>query len=301
MQQDREVRPAISVIVASLDTGDDVVRCLKAIEASANQRQAEIIVVDNSNDGNKENVRRQFPKLSFVRCCKGTLIPQLWEAGINCSHGEIVALTTAHFIPAENWIAEILRAHQGTYAGIGGAIENDSRGGLVSWAVYFCRYSRYMLRFSPHEVDDFAADNSSYKRWALEACRATRRDGFWETFVHTELRRTGAKLFLTPDIVVYHQRSFTSADFIRQRFQHGRHFGSERVRNASSLCRLGLLLMSPGIPFLLLWRITRRVISQRRHFGRYVLTLPILSLFLLSWSLGELTGYMSPRWNAGKA
>jgi hypothetical protein len=250
-----------------------------------------MIVVDNSHDGMAEIVAKQFPAVNVVTACKTSLIPELWETGINCSHGEIVALTTAHFVPAENWIEEILRAHQGSYAGIGGAIENDPRGGWVSWAIYFCRYSPYMLPFSGRAVDDFAADNASYKRSALDACRSARAKGFWETFIHAEMKNAGIRLFLSPGIVVYHQQSFTLVDFIRQRFVHGRQFGSERVRNLRLARRLSFVLMSPAVPLVLFWRITRRVISRRRHFGRYVLALPILSLFLLSWSAGELTGY----------
>jgi len=286
-----EVKPKISIIVASHNAHGNVVRCLEAIERSASRRKAEVIVVDGANDGTDEIIHRQYPNVTLVRSGKDRLIPHLWETGINCSQGDVVALTTGHFVPAKNWIDEILTAHEGPYAGVGGAIENDPQGGLVSWAIYFCRYSPYILPFIAHDVNDFAADNGSYKREALDACRPGRRNGFWETFIHGDLRRTGARLLLSPDIVVYHGQSFTILEFICQRFRHGRQFGSERAQSISVSRRVALLLMSPLIPVILLWRITRRVMIRKRLLRKYVSAFPLLILFLLSWSLGELTGY----------
>jgi len=285
------VKPKISIVVASHNAYSNIARCLEAIEASASRREAEVIVVEGSNDRTQEIIDRQFPNVKLVHSGKGKLIPHLWEAGINCSQGDVVVLTTAHFIPAKNWIDQILLAHEGPYAGIGGAIENDPQGGLVSWAIYFCRYSPYILPFIAHDVNDFAADNGSYKREALDACRPARRNGFWEAFIHGDLRRTGARLLLSPDIVVYHGQSFTILEFICQRFRHGRQFGSERAQSISVRRRVALLLMSPLIPVVLLSRITRRVMIRKRLLGKYVLALPLLISFLLSWSLGELTGY----------
>jgi glycosyltransferase involved in cell wall biosynthesis len=289
---DEKVRPRISVVVASHNAGRNIADCLKAINSSSVHRDTEIIVVDNSKDGTDAIIQQQFPSVKLVRCCQGKLIPELWEIGILCSRGDIVALTSAHCVPAKNWVDEILLAHQDPYAGIGGAIENDSRGGWVSWAIYFCRYSSYMLPFSARAVYDFAADNASYKRSALDDCRTARRQGFWETFIHAEMTKAGAKLLLNPAIVVYHHQSFSFAGFMRQRFRHGRRFGSERVRYLSFSRRMALVAMSPFIPALLFGRITRRVITRKRHFARYFFVTPILALFLLSWSVGELTGYV---------
>src|SRR5262249_41967485 len=160
------------------------------------------------------------------------------------------------------WIDEILLAHQDPYAGIGGAIENDSRGGWGSWAIYFCRYSSYMLPFSARAVSDFSADNSFYKRPGPHFFPNASRQVVLETFISSEMTKAGAKFLLNPAIVVYHRQSFNFAGFMRQRFRHGRRFGSERVRHLSFSRRMAFVAMSPFIPALLFGRITRRVISR---------------------------------------
>ncbi len=290
-------KPKLSVVIGSQNARDSISECLNALEKQHNGPEVEIIVVDNSNDGTADIVSQRFPRIELVRSAEDRYMPELWEIGIKRSSGDVVALTTSHFVPEKNWIAEILKAHQSNFAGIGGAIENDKKSGLVSWAVYFCRYSPYMLPFREVTVDDFAGDNASYKRAALDRFQDARRKGFWELFVHNEMRKAGLELLLTPDIVVYHQKSFGLPSFMSQRFWHGRQFGSERASSISLLKLSIYILASPLIPAVFLLRITRRVLKRGKHIKEYLLSLPILLLFLLSWAAGEFSGYV---WNAAK-
>jgi glycosyltransferase involved in cell wall biosynthesis len=286
------MKPKLSIIIGSQNARNTVSNCLQSLESQRNGDEIEILVVDNSTDGTAEMIRNQFPGIRLVRSAQDKLMPELWEAGIQQSTGECVAITTSHFVPASNWIEEILKAHRDPYPAIGGAIENDKASGLVTWAIYFCRYSPYMLPFAEKMVEDFAGDNASYKRYALDRCREARRDGFWESFVHAEMRRLGLELLLTPSIVVYHQKSFTLAGFMKQRFWHGRQFGSDRARNLSGWARIIYILLSPLILPLHLYRITGRVIGKRKQIKKYLMSLPVVILFLLSWSAGEFSGYV---------
>ena len=289
-----QTRPALSVVIGSQNARHSVGRCLSALASQCNGAGVELIVVDNSTDGTDGIVSANFPAIKLIRPGEDKLMPELWEIGINQSEGRVVALTTSHFVPGQNWIAGILEAHKSSYAGIGGAIENDESAGLVSWAVYFCRYSPYMLPFPEVEVNDFAGDNASYKRAALDRFRDARRNGFWELSIHNEMRKAGLDLLLTPNILVYHQKSFTLAGFMSQRFCHGRQFGSERAASISLVKRLMYIVASPLIPLVFLLRITRRVFGRGKHVKEYFLSLPILVLFLLSWATGEVTGYLLP-------
>jgi glycosyltransferase involved in cell wall biosynthesis len=284
--------PQLTVVVGSNNARCSIEKCLHGLISQRNGQDIEIIVVDNSADGTADIVARNFPELKLVRCAEDKLMPELWEIGINQSTGELVAITTSHFVPSRTWVREILKAHESSFAGIGGAIENEPSSGIISWAVYFCRYSPYMLPFKEKMVSDFAGDNASYKRRALDHCAHARRNGFWESFVHQELRKEGFELALDPKIVIYHQKSFDLMSFIKQRFWHGRQFGTERALKLSPGKRFSYILLSPLIPSLYLFRITRRVLDKGRNFAHYLTSLPVLVLFLLSWSLGELSGYL---------
>lgn len=284
--------PKLSVVLASQNARASISDCLQTLENQCKSKDIEIIVIDNSTDDTAEIIRRDFPDIILINAAKEHLIPELWGIGIKKSTGEFVALTTTHFVPSENWIAETLLANEADYPGIGGAIENEENANLVSWAVYFCRYSPYMLPFNEIEVEDFAADNASYKRRDLETVKDAMSDGFWENFVHQKMRTAGMKLLKTPKIVVYHRDSFTFAGFMNQRFHHGKQFGNTRAANMTIGKRLIYILLSPSIPFLYLYRISQRVFAKKRNIGKFVLALPILSLFLLSWAAGEFSGYL---------
>jgi glycosyltransferase involved in cell wall biosynthesis len=285
-------KPKLSVVIASQNAERSVRDCLQATEVQFENGKVEIIVVDNSTDETAEIIKREFPDIKLVPASKEKLIPELWGIGITESTGEYVALTTTHFVPAQNWTKEILKAQEHSFAGVGGAIENDINSGLVSWAVYFCRYSLYMLPFAETEVGDFAADNASYKRIELERVKETMKEGFWETFVHREMIKSGMSLQKKPEIIVYHQKSFTFMGFINQRFSHGKQFGETRASGMAGSRRAAMILLSPLIPLIYLFRITRCVLTKKRNIGKFLLSLPILTLFLLSWSTGEFSGYL---------
>ena len=285
-------KPKLSVVLASQNACRSVSECLGEIEKQCQGNVIEIIVADNSIDGTQDVIARNFPNVKLVRASKDKFIPELWGIGINQSAGDYIAVTTTHFVPSKNWIAEILKKQEAQYAGVGGAIENDDKAGLVSWAVYFCRYSRYMLPFSEEDAEDFAADNASYKRDSLDHVKHTMENGFWEVTVHQAMKKEKMSLLLTPDIVVYHHDSFTFRGFIRQRFWHGRQFGSTRASSIPASKRAMLVLLSPLIPFIYLYRITRCVFTRQRNIDKYLLSLPLLFLFLVSWALGEFNGYL---------
>lgn len=285
-------RPKLSVVVASHNAQATIEACLATLVAQRPKDGVEIVVVDNSTDGATEIIRERFSGIEIVPSVPSALIPELWKTGIHRSTGDIVAITTAHCVPQKDWLSRILEAHESPVPAIGGAIENDESAGLIGWAIYFCRYSHYMLPFREGFVPEIAGDNASYKRAYIDRCPQVWRNGFWEPAVHAELKKAGLQLSLIPSIVVYHKRSFGFWGFMKQRLQHGRQFGGERACRFSIPKRALYSVLSPAIPLILLVRIARQVLTKRRHRRQLLLSLPILVLFLLAWTLGELIGYL---------
>jgi len=193
------------VVIGSKNARSTIVDCVSELERQCIDRIVELIIVDSSADGTAEIITKNFPNIKLIESTEDKFIPELWEIGINLSNGEIIAITTAHSVPDRNWIDEILKAHDNpAYVGIGGAIENVNSANLVDWAIYFCRYSPYMLPFSKMNVKDIAADNASYKKSVLDKFKHLRHQGFWESRIHSELIKCGYELLLTPDIVRFY-------------------------------------------------------------------------------------------------
>jgi len=285
-------KPQVSIVVASHNARASIEECLSAIVAQRGPDNVEIIVVDNSTDGTTEVIQKRFPHIKLFVEPPAALIPNLWGAGIRQSTGDIVAITTAHFIPDKKWFFHILKVHRALLVAVGGAIENDGSARVVDWAVYFCRYSPYMLPFQGGFVSEIAGDNASYKRRYIDQCRHVWSDGFWENTVHAQLKKAGFRLLLAPSIVVHHKRSFGFRNFMRQRFLHGIQFGRTRASRFSLPKRTLYMMLSPAIPFIFLARIARQVVTKQRHQTKFLQALPVLVLFLSAWTLGELVGYV---------
>jgi len=284
--------PRMSVVVASHNARASIRECLSVLVGQRQHDDVEILVVDNSHDGSAEIVKDDFPDVRVMMAPPSALIPELWGLGMRESRGSIIAITTAHFVPAADWVDAMLEAQEGAAAAVGGAIENAQPASPVDWAVYFCRYSQYMLPFGRGSVREIAGDNASYKRTHIEHCRHVWWNGFWELAVHAELRKTGLQLLLVPSVVVFHHRSFGVRSFMTQRFRHGMQFGRQRALWVRWHQRALYIALSPAIPVVFLVRIARQVFGKRRNRAKFVLSLPPLVLFLLAWSCGELLGYV---------
>lgn len=294
-------QPRLSVVVGSQNAYHTIEECLSSIEKQMSPECAELIVADYSTDGTTGIIQTKFPEVKLITFTKPKLIPELWGAGISKCTGDIVAFTTAHCIPDKKWISEILKVHDAPYAAVGGAIECSDEAAIVEWAVYFCRYSPYMKPFSAGMVQEVPGDNASYKKYALDGCKELWKDGFWETVINAKLRRDGEQLFSSPSIVVYHKRSFGLAGFSIQRFHHGIHFGATRSADFSFLKRIVYIGLSISVPFVYFFHIARRVLKKGRNINRFVLSSPILFLFLINWAAGEFLGYLSGLWKNQKS
>ena len=281
---------ALSIVVASCNAVVSIRDCLSCLVRQVDER-IELIVVDNSDDGTTEIVRTDFPQIQLMTRPKNALINELWSAGIKESSGEIVALTTAHCIPSDDWIQQVLDGHLAEAAGVGGTIDGDPLSSLTDWAVCFCRYNHFLPPVTAGEVDDIPADNASYKRAPLFRHEAQWRDGFWEPQLHRALALEGQVLRIAPAMRVRHRHSYNFSGFLMQRFLHGRKYGSWRASTLGFAKRALMLAASPLIPFVLLQRTTRRVLQKGRNRSKFFAALPIIAAFYVAWACGEAAGY----------
>jgi hypothetical protein len=278
------MEPKLSIVVAVKDGTSN----LPALLGASKER-----------DGNTE----------VILCCAGpatcnedvaqlffpaeTLVPALWSEGILRARGSRVALTTAQFVPACDWLERLQAADLRRWVGVGGAIDNDPAASARNWAIFFLRYSAFAPPLPAGETDEIAADNAVYDRAAILEHADLLREGFWEPSFHRRFRNAGKKLALDPDLVVVHHGTVSAQNFARQRYLHGRAYGIERAERAGFTRNLLLLLSSPLVPALLLGRIFIRIARRPRYRGRLLVAMPWLVRFTFAWAIGEACGYAS--------
>ena len=280
----------VSVVVAAWPDSAGLAGCLDSLERQGDG-PVQLFVVSPLPP--PAGFGRSRPAVHWLVAPPGALIPQLWSQGMAAATGDVVAITTAHFVPAADWIAQIRAAHRRLgSAGIGGPIDPPRGGSLGDWATYFLRYSTGFIYHEEQSVPDLIGDNASYRRSALQTHWESIRDGFWEPEFHRRVLAGGGTLTFVPGIRLTQTTSFGIARFCSQRLAHGRHFGRERIRGKSAFFRVAGIVLSPLIPLVLLAKILVRLGHKPAYGWPFLACSPVLLLFIGSWSLGELWGYL---------
>ncbi|MCZ6765656.1 MAG: glycosyltransferase [bacterium] len=282
----------LSVVVAASHDTSSLERCLLSLQEQRNSASLEVIVATNFDDGAAEMIRSRFPRFVHLDLPADTTVPELRSHGIAHASGEVVAITEDNCIADQEWCSEIGKAHELSYSIIGGSVDNAASSRHIDWAVYFYEYGKYMPPNRAGVVSALPGNNVSYKRSVLDGMQESFQGGFYETFVHQRLAKTGQKLYMAPSAIVRHCRSYSFNEAVAQCYHHGRSFAAMRAAGATALRRAALVLGSPLLPVLLPSRIAAGVVKKRRHVGQLLLCLPQLVVLMTSWSWGEFLGYL---------
>ena len=276
----------ISVVVA-VRPEFDATACLSALRPQVNDR-VELIVVAS------RDVTLPVELAAPVIRHDG-LVPEQWAAGIAMATGEFVALTVGSVVPSATWVRnclELQRVHGGI---VGGVVLPGDALSLSDWALYFCRYARYMLPLRSETRLDAPGDNVCYRRAELMRYEHCFESAFLEPFVHAQMVGDGVLERIEPSLVVRTAPGYRPRSFARQRYEHGRAHG---YRWAIGRSRARLLLglgSTPLVPFVLWARSGAEVFGRRdpKQYVRFLASTPPLLWFICAWAAGEYRGRFS--------
>lgn len=212
--------------------------------------------------------------------------------GLKLSLGRIIAMTEDRAEPAEDWVFQILNLHLQAFEVIGGAIENGVDTPL-NWAWYYCDFGRYGRPFEDKEIDYLSDINVAYKREAIFAISEVWDEAYHETSVHWAMKSRGIKLILDERMIVYQKRPLlTIREALSERINWGRVFAETRVNEISVWQRFLYMMGTPFLPLILTVRVFKNMRRQKRTLRQRISTLPIVLLLQITWSFGELIGYI---------
>lgn len=279
---------AITVVVAVWPDASGLKECLAAL---ANQRERVQVIAVHAPK--VVPMTTEFPSVQWLAGTPGELIPHLWTRGMAAATGEVIAITTGHFAAAPDWISKIRNAYaRHDTAAIGGLIDPPRGGSLTDWATYFLRYSSQFEFKQEQLVHDLAGDNATYRRTEIAQHWESLKNGFWEPEYHRRLLAERKTLWLVPEIRIMQRRSFGIRGFCRQRAEHGKHYGHDRMQGQSVGRRLAGVVLAPLIPLVLLTKVTLRLRHRPKLLPVYLASVPVLTLFIISWACGEFCGYL---------
>ncbi len=280
----------LSVVVPAVNTLDDLIGCLTALETQSDV-QLEILVVDRLGGEVRTEIARRFPRARIVPVPRGTTIPRMRELAFDAATGDAVAVIEDHVIVPAGWARALLNARRETGAVIGGSIDNAARSSVVDWAAFLCEYSHCITPLPAGPTDSLPGNNVIYDRALLQRYRDTIAAGRWENHLHDAMHRDGVPMILRPEIGVGHKKHYTVGEYLSQRFLYARSYAGERVRGMPLAKRLSFGAAAFALPPLLMYRTVTRVLAKRRYRMQLVLSIPLLVLFIASWTAGEIVGY----------
>ncbi len=284
--------PELSIVVAAREASNDFANFLNGLTQQVGGQQIEIIVAGCPSAAARISAA-DYPSVAFIQLPEKATLPKLLQAGIARSRGGVIAITDTTCEPDPGWVRAILEAHKAPAPVIGGAVEMNGFSRLTDWAAYFCEYGQFMMPLTNGPAAEVPGNNLSFKRRALDSGKEFTGDGFWKTYWCRKLQEEGIELELRSSMIVYYKQTFELLPFLVRRFHHGRCFAGMRVARASLLTRVAYATGSFLLPFVFFWRTVSRVVSKKRYLTRFFLSLPIIALAVVSWSIGECSGYLS--------
>ena len=282
--------PELSVVVPAVNTLGDVIGCLTALEAQTDA-QVEVLVVDRLGNAARAEVARRFPQARVIPVARETTIPRMREIAFGQAKADAVAVIEDHVIVPPGWARALLDARRETGAVVGGSIDNAARSSVVDWAAFLCEYSHCITPLPAGPTSGLPGNNVIYDRALLQRYRDTIAAGKWENHLHDAMHRDGVPMLLRPDIGVGHKKHYTVGEYLSQRFLYARSYAGERVKGMPLSKRLAYGAAAFALPPLLMYRTVTRVLAKRRYRMQLLLSVPLLVLFIASWTAGEIVGY----------
>jgi hypothetical protein len=282
--------PDLSVVIPSVNGWSDLEGCLQALAAQSGGIAIEVLVADRIGEAVRAPLRQRYPQVRLLEAPPGTSIPALRALAFGAARAAVVGVVEDHVIVPPAWAQQMLAAHRQGAEVVGGAVDNAARERFVDWAAFFCEYS-HCLAPSAGPVDWVTGNNVTYRRSVLERFQDLIGQERWENHLHDAMRQAGVVLESRPDIRVGHKKHYTVSEYLYQRYLYARSYAGMRVAGAGRGRRLVWGLAGLVLPPLLFCRTVVRILKTGRHYGPLVRSLPLLGLFVLAWSAGEIVGY----------
>ena len=285
--------PLLTVVVPSVNGLGDLTNCLDALDRQRSDVPLEVLVADRCGDAVRSEVRRRYPWVTILDAAPGTTIPDLRAMAFRAASGRSVAVIEDHVIVPEGWARALLDAQGEDNVVIGGAIENAATERLVDWAAFLCEYSHCIVPLPEGRTDWLPGNNVIYPRALLARYQSVLGRGQWENRLHDAMRQDGVALVCRPQIRVGHKKHYTVGEYLSQRYLYARSYAGARVADAPWPKRLAFGVAALALPPLLMFRTVSRVVAKGRHRSELVRSLPLLTVFVISWAFGEMVGYVA--------
>lgn len=288
----------IGVIVPAVTTFENLTRTLKALERERTTFALVALVVSRQGAAFDQRVRTAFPWITLFAVASDTPVPLMRLRGLGALQAECVGIIEDHVTVPVGWAALLERRVRETRGVVAGPLSNGATESLTSQAAFLCEYAPCLPPLPAGEATWLPGNNTGYPTSLLLAHADVLERGGWEDEVHRRIRANGGKLWMEPALESQHHLPITASQYVADRFWYSRAYSAVRIRGAPFATRMAYAVGAFLLPPVLLGRILGRVLTRRQYLPVAVMSLPLLTLFVVAWAAGELVGYVA---GAGRA
>jgi len=298
-------QPDISIVLAIVDGGDALRKCLGALASQTGGHSIEVIVPYDQLSREAAEIITEFPDFHFLDLgiVAGGMVPQnaldlhrFWDVrraeGIKVARGRLIGLVEDRGIPARDWTTSVVELQARTGAAAVGGCADNGYDTIWNWAIHICDFGRYMAPVSTGEADFLSATNVCYQADQLHELRPLYEHRFYEPSIHAALQAAGHKMILSdrPRTTEYRPRIPTTK-LALEWFHWGRKYARIRTSEISLGLRIFRAAVTPLLPFVLLFRHLGVQRQKQIYLRKFWLASPLIFLIVSMWALGELIGY----------
>ena len=291
----RDRATSATVVVVAICGAGYLARCLEALVAQREPPPFDVVVAYDPDLADVPSLTGRYPRVRLAATDSARTPPDLAARAIQAATGDVVLLTEDHCEPCPDWVRHLVENQAPDRGAVGGTIEPRPGTSLVDWAFCYADFFRFTPPAAPGPSRALTVCNVAYRRTDLDAIAPIWQRGFLETEVNDALARRVGPLWLFPAARVGTWRHVSLIGGARERYALGRLFAAARVAGAHRRRRLFWAAFAPGLPALLLARMTAKALTARPLLGWFIRALPALTLFTLCWSWGEWLGYVTCR------
>lgn len=282
----------LSVIVPAVNTLEDLVGALEALERQREDVALEVLVVNRLGEAVAQAVAGRFPEARVLPVADDATIPEMRALAFREARGDVIGVIEDHVIVPPGWARRMLNALEGGADVVGGSVENAATETLMDWAAFLCEYSHCIPPIDEGSVAWLTGNNVVYRRDLIARHRDAVEAGKWENHLHDAIRDAGTPLICRPEIAVGHKKHYTFGEYMSQRYLYARSYAGVRVQSAPAAKRVAYGLAACALPPLLFYRTVSRILAKGKHRDLLVKSLPLIALFVTSWGWGEIVGYL---------
>jgi glycosyltransferase involved in cell wall biosynthesis len=283
-------QPELSVVVPAVNTLDDLMDALSALEAQREDVDLEIIVVDRLGAYVRHTVAREFPHARVLRAARGATIPQMRAQAIRAATAPWIAVIEDHVMTPPGWARAMLDAADEDHPVVAGSVDNAANESLLDQACFLTEYSAALPPLPSGPSEGLVGNNVVYSAALLRKHDAVLDEGRWENYLHDAFKQDGVVLECRPEICVGHKKHYSFMEYFTQRYLYSRAYAGMRASGAPRAKRLLLGAAALALPPLLFVRTVRNVLSKGGHTGTLIKSLPLIAVFCCAWGVGEAVG-----------